>query len=111
FCSKMLVPEPKESGKAPAMLIFCSFEQQFELIKLAKRYGFNNYINMVFYKNYSSQVLKANMRIVGNSEYALLFYRDKLPKFNNYKKMIFNCMNWKEIQKQNKFIQHKSQSR
>lgn len=92
FCSKMLVPEPKESGKAPAMLIFCSFEQQFELIKLAKRYGFNNYINMVFYKNYSSQVLKANMRIVGNSEYALLFYRDKLPKFNNNKKMQFNSI-------------------
>lgn len=92
FCSKMLVDEPKESGKAPAMLIFCSFEQQFELIELGKRYGFKNYINLCFHKNYSSQVLKANMRIVGNSEYALLFYRDKLPKYNNNGKMNFNNM-------------------
>ena len=94
FCSKMMVPEPKEAGKAPAMLIFCSFEQKFELIELAKRYGFNNYINLVFKKNYSSQVLKANMRIVGNSEYALLFYRDKLPKFNNNGQMQYNCIEY-----------------
>lgn len=94
FCGKLLVPEPKEAGKAPVMLIFCSFEQQFDLIQLAKRYGFKNYINLVFKKNYSSQVLKANMRIVGNSEYALLFYRDKLPKFNNNGKMQFNCIDY-----------------
>lgn len=94
FCSKLLVKEPKESGKAPCMMIFCSFEQQFELIQLAKRYGFKNYINLVFRKNYSSQVLKANMRIVGNSEYALIFYRDKLPKFNNNGEMQFNCINY-----------------
>lgn len=94
FCSKLLVGEPEESGQAPCMLIFCSFEQQFELIQLAKRYGFDNYINMVFKKNYSSQVLKANMRVVGNSEYALLFYRDKLPKFNNGGKMQFNCIEY-----------------
>ena len=34
------------------------------------------------------------MRIVGNCEYAVLFYRDKLPKFNNNGKMIFNAMPW-----------------
>ena len=34
------------------------------------------------------------MRVVGNCEYALLFYRDKLPKFNNDGRMIFNCMDW-----------------
>ena len=94
FCSKMLKNEPKERGKAPAMLLFCEFEDQFYYIELAKRYGLNNYINIVFYKNYSPQVLKANMRIVGNSEYALLFYRDKLLKFNNNGQMIFNCMEW-----------------
>ena len=38
---------------------------------------------MVFIKNYSPQVLKANMRIVGATEYALLFYREALPKFRN----------------------------
>jgi site-specific DNA-methyltransferase (adenine-specific) len=94
FCSKMLKKEPKEKGQAPAMIVFCEFEQQFFLIELAKRYGLNNYINLVFRKNFSAQVLKANMRIVGNAEYGLLLYRDKLPKFNNKGKMIFNIMDW-----------------
>ena len=55
-----------------------------------------NYINLVFRKNFSAQVLKANMKIVGNCEYAVLFYREKLPKFNNNGKMIFNCFDWKK---------------
>jgi site-specific DNA-methyltransferase (adenine-specific) len=94
FCSTMLKKEPKEKGQAPAMIVFCEFEQQFYLIELAKRYGLNNYINLVFRKNFSAQVLKANMRIVGNSEYGLVLYRDKLPKFNNNGKMIFNIMDY-----------------
>jgi len=94
FCSRMMRKEPKEKGKAPAMLVFCAFEQQFELIEYGKKHGFPNYINLVFYKNYSPQVLKANMRIVGNAEYGLLFYRDKLPKFNNNRNMVFNCMKY-----------------
>ena len=94
FCSKMLVKEPKETGKAPCMIVFCAFEQQFELITKAKEYGLNNYINLVFRKNFSAQALKANMRVVGNCEYALLFYREKLPKFNNNGRMIFNCLDW-----------------
>lgn len=40
FCSQMLRPEPKERGKAPCMIVFCEFEQQFYLIELARRYGF-----------------------------------------------------------------------
>ena len=91
FCSKLLKPEPKETNKAGCLIIFCAFEQQFELIELAKQFGFKKY-PLSFYKNYSPQVLKANMRVVGNTEYALLFYRDKLPKFNNNGKMIFNSM-------------------
>lgn len=94
FCSTMMKKEPKEKGQAPAMLVFCEFEQQFYLIDLAKRYGLNNYINLVFRKNFSAQVLKANMKIVGNCEYGLVFYREKLPKFNNKGKMIFNCIDW-----------------
>lgn len=94
FCSKMLKKEPKEKGKAPCMIVFCAFEQQFELIELGKRYGLNKYINLVFRKNFSAQVLKTNMRVVGNCEYGLLFYRDKLPKFNNKGKMVMNCMDW-----------------
>ena len=92
FCSTMLIKEPKETGKAPCMIVFCEFEQQFSLIKLAKEYRLNNYINLVFRKNFSAQVLKANMRIVGNCEYGLILYRDKLPKFRNNGKMIYNCI-------------------
>jgi len=91
FCSGMLKKEPKEKGQAPAMVLFCEFEQQFYYIELAKKYGLKNYINLVFRKNFSAQVLKANMKIVGNCEYGLVFYRDKLPKFNNNGKMVFNC--------------------
>jgi len=76
------------------MLLFCEFEDQFKYIELGKRYGLNNYMNLVFYKNFSAQVLKANMRIVGNCEYGLVLYRDKLPKFNNGGKMVFNAMEW-----------------
>lgn len=94
FCSQMLIKEPKESGKAPCMVLFCEFEQQFKYIELARRYGFNHYINLVFRKNFSAQVLKANMRVVGNCEYGLILYRDKLPKFNNNGCMVFNCMDW-----------------
>jgi site-specific DNA-methyltransferase (adenine-specific) len=94
FCSNLLIKEPKTTGKSPCMILFCAFEQQFELINEAQKYGFNHYINLVFRKNFSAQVLKANMRVVGNCEYGLIFYRDKLPKFNNYGKMVFNCMDW-----------------
>jgi len=94
FCSKMLRKEPKETGKSPCMIVFCAFDQQMEIIEKAKDYGLNRYINLVFRKNFSAQVLKANMRVVGNCEYALILYRDKLPKFNNNGKMVFNCMDW-----------------
>lgn len=86
FCSTMLRKEDKRERKegegrqksdAPCMVVFCEFEQQFYLIELAKKYGLNRYINLVFRKNFSAQVLKANMKIVGNCEYGLLLYRDK----------------------------------
>jgi site-specific DNA-methyltransferase (adenine-specific) len=104
FCSTMLRPEPKnvkvegetkrQKSEAPCMIVFCEFEQQFQLIELARKYGLKNYINLVFRKNFSAQVLKANMKVVGNCEYGLLLYRDKLPKFRNKGKMVFNCMDW-----------------
>lgn len=94
FCSKMLVKEPKETGTAPCMVVFCAFDQQMELIEKAKEHGLNRYINLVFVKNFSAQVLKANMRVVGNCEYGLILYRDKLPKFRNNGKMVFNAMDW-----------------
>lgn len=94
FCSQMLRKEPKERNQAPCMLLFCEFEQQFKYIELGKKYGFNNYINLVFRKKFSAQVLKANMKVVGNCEYGLILYRDKLPKFRNEGQMIFNCFDW-----------------
>ena len=77
------------------MIMFCSFEQMPIIIEYAKKHGFKNHIPLFFIKNYSAQVLKANMRVVGATEHALILYRDKLPKFNNNKKMIFNWMEWK----------------
>ena len=103
FCSTMLKSEPKpkkvegearQKSESPCMIIFCAFDQQMYLIELAKRYGLNNYINLVFRKNFSAQVLKANMKIVGNCEYGLVLYRDRLPKFRNNGKMVFNCIDW-----------------
>lgn len=95
FCHKLLKPEPKDRGQAPCMIIFCSFQQQNMVIETAKKHGFNNYIPLVFIKNTSSQVLKANMKIVGATEYGIVLYRDKLPKFNNYGRMIKNWFEYK----------------
>ena len=98
FCSQMLVREPKKQtrGKqtAPCMVLFCAFEQLHYYIELGKRYGFMHYIPLVFRKKFSAQVLKANMKIVGNCEYGLVLYKDKLPKFNNDGAMVFNCFEW-----------------
>ena len=76
------------------MILFCAFEEMHYYIELGQRYGFKHNIPLVFRKNYSSQVLKANMKIVGNCEYGLVLYKDKLPKFNNNGRMIFNCMDY-----------------
>jgi len=95
FCNRMLIKEPKEKGKSPAMIVFCAFEQMQTVIEYGKKYGFIKSYPLVFIKNYSAQVLKANMKIVGATEYAVVLYRDKLPKFNNNGKMIFNWFEWK----------------
>jgi site-specific DNA-methyltransferase (adenine-specific) len=101
FCSKLLKKEPKETNKAPAMIVFCSFQQTPLVIEYGKKHGFVNSYPLFFVKNYSAQVLKANMKIVGATEIAMVLYRDKLPKFNNGKtetekgKMIFNWIEWR----------------
>ena len=115
FCSRMLVKDDTKplargrSSNSPCMIVFCSFEQLPTLIDAGKKHGFVNYIPLVFVKNYSPQVLKANMRVVGATEYALVLYRDKLPKFRNglqidengknirgTGKMIFNWFEWQK---------------
>lgn len=102
FCNKLLKPEPKEkcvrgkSSEAPCMIIFCAFEQLNFVIETAEKYGFKHYIPLLFVKNTSPQVLKANMRIVGATEYALILYRGKLPKFRNNGQMIKNWFPWEQ---------------
>lgn len=115
FCSKMLKKDDKKpvqrgrSSDSPCMIVFCAFEQMQTLINAAKKHGFMNYIPIVFVKNYSPQVLKVNMRVVGATEYALILYRDRLPKFRNgvktgpdgknirgTGKMIFNWFEWEK---------------
>lgn len=94
FCNRLLKKEPKEKGQAPAMIVFCSFEQAQTVIKYGKKHGFNNSYPIFFIKNYSAQVLKANMKIVGATEMAIVLYRNKLPKFRNEGQMIFNWFLW-----------------
>lgn len=115
FCSKMMKKDDSKplsrgsSSNSPCMIVFCAFEQLQTLIDAAKKHGFKNYIPLIFVKNYSPQVLKANMRVVGATEYALLLYRDRLPKFRNgcikdengknirgTGKMVFNWFEWQK---------------
>lgn len=114
FCDRLLKKEPKEKGEAPCMIIFCSFQQLHSVINIAKEFGYKNYIPLVFVKKQSSQVLKANMKIVGATEYALVLYREKLPKFRNGRKYDENgkvirgtgkmIKNWFEWEKDGKEI-------
>lgn len=115
FCSRMLRKDDTKksirgrSSDSPCMIVFCAFEQLQTLIAAAAKHGFVHYIPLVFVKNYSPQVLKANMRVVGATEYALVFYRDRLPKFRNGAlrdengktirgtgKMVFNWFAWEK---------------
>lgn len=95
FCNRLLIKEPKERGKAPCMIVFCAFQQIPTVIQYAEKHGFKHHIHLSFCKNYSAQVLKANMRVVGATEHALILYREKLPKFNNEGKMVFDWMEWR----------------
>lgn len=102
FCQKLLIKEPKEKNKAPAMIVFCAYQQMHLIVEIGQRYGFKHNYPLFFIKNYSGQALKANMKILGATEYAVVLYRDKLPKFNNDwhyeefgKKMIFNWFEFK----------------
>lgn len=110
FCNRLLKPEPKKGGErgkssdAPCMIVFCAFEQMATVIEKAKKHGFIHFIPLVFIKHHSPQALKANMRVVGATEYAILMYRSYLPKFRNKKvidakgvehgTMVFNWFEW-----------------
>lgn len=106
FCTRYLKPESKNKqlcsapGEAPCMIIFCSFEQIPIVIEEGKKHGLNKNYPLIFIKNNSPQALKSNMRILGGCEYAVVLYRNKLPKFRNIgedgkKHMILNHFEFK----------------
>lgn len=105
FCTRYLNKEPKKAGErgkssnAPAMIIFCAFEQMQMVIEEGKKHGLMKSYPLIFVKNFSAQVLKANMKVVNACEYAVVLYRDKLPKFRNIGvdgkgHMVFNWFEW-----------------
>ena len=107
FCTRYLKKEPEKTGErgrssdAPAMIIFCAFEQIQMVIEEGKKHGLLHSFPLVFIKNFSAQVLKANMKIVGATEYAVVLYRNKLPKFRNIgadgkNHMVFNWFEWRK---------------
>lgn len=81
------------------MIIFCAFEQMQMVIEEGKKHGLMKAYPLIFVKNFSAQVLKANMKVVNACEYAVVLYRDKLPKFRNIGAdgkghMVFNWFEW-----------------
>ena len=107
FCTRYMNKEPKKAGErgkssnAPAMIVFCAFEQIPLVVEQGKKHGLMHSYPLIFCKNFSAQVLKANMKIVNACEYAVVLYREKLPKFRNIGEdgkghMVFNRFEWKK---------------
>ena len=80
----------KDDGK---VISFVSIQQLSALIMDHRK--FKKYTPLIFIKNNSSEVLKANMRIVNACEYGIILYKNKLGYFNNNGKMIKNYFNFK----------------
>lgn len=107
FCTRYMNKEPKKAGErgkssnAPAMIVFCAFEQIPLVVEQGKKHGLMHSYPLIFCKNFSAQVLKANMKILNACEYAVVLYREKLPKFRNIGEdgkghMVFNWFEWKK---------------
>ena len=107
FCTRYMNKEPKKAGErgkssnAPATIVFCAFEQIPLVVEQGKKHGLMHSYPLIFCKNFSAQVLKANMKIVNACEYAVVLYREKLPKFRNIGEdgkghMVFNWFEWKK---------------
>ena len=105
FCTRYLKKDNKKSegrrSNSSAMIVFCAFEQMQMVINEGAKHGLEHAWPLIFIKNYSAQVLKANMKIVNACEYAVVLYQGKLPKFNNDNQMIFNWFYW---ERDNKYI-------
>jgi site-specific DNA-methyltransferase (adenine-specific) len=90
-CSELL----DDKNGDECVLTFCSFEQQFELIKYGKEYGFKHYIPLTFIKSNSGSVLKAHQKYCRATEYAIVLYKNRLPKWNNNKRMVLDWFNFR----------------
>lgn len=105
FCTRYLKKDTKkvkeDKSSNSAMIVFCAFEQMQMVINEGAKHGLEHAWPLIFIKNYSAQVLKANMKIVNACEYAVVLYQGKLPKFNNDNQMIFNWFYW---ERDNKYI-------
>lgn len=96
FCTRYLKKEPKATNEAPAMIVFCAFEQMQMVIAEGKKHGLNKSLPLIFCKRSSAQVLKANMKVLNACEYAVVLYRKKLPKFRNNGRMVLNWFEWEK---------------
>ena len=73
FCTRYLKKEPKEPNKAPAMIVFCAFEQMQMVIDEGKKHGLVKSYPLVFIKNYSGTAYY-NENKVENEEAIYLDY-------------------------------------
>ena len=109
FCNNLLIKEPKETGKSPAMICFCAFEQIPYLVAEAEKYGFKHSYPLVFIKNFSAQVLKANMKIVGATEYAMVFIEINCQNLTiTVKWFLTGLIGKKTVRRYQRYTQHKN---
>ena len=79
FCTRYLKKEDTSrsakgrSSDSPAMIIFCSFEQMHMVIEEGKKHGLMHAYPLVFIKNFSAQVLKANMKMLARANMQLFY--------------------------------------
>lgn len=59
FCARLLKKEPKQTGQAPAMIVFHSWQQREMVIQCGKKHGFNNAYPLYFIKKNKSAGIKS----------------------------------------------------
>ena len=64
FCSQLLIKEPKEKGKSPCMIVFCSFEPNSEIMEYGKKIWVFALNSVIFYKKLLCSSFKGKHEIV-----------------------------------------------
>lgn len=59
FCTRYLKKEPKEKGQAPAMVVFCAFEQIQSVIDEGKKHGLLKKLSISIYKKLFCSSIKS----------------------------------------------------